>query len=46
MRSVLITGASGGGFTVTAAPAETDPDANYVTRSATATKFLAGTEAA
>lgn len=44
--AATITGASGGGFTVTAAPAETDPDANYVTRSATATKFLAGTEAA
>lgn len=40
-----ITAASGGGFTVTAAPAETDPDANYITRAATATKFLAGTEA-
>ena len=41
-----ITAASGGGFTVTASPAETDPDANYVTRAATATKFLTGTEAA
>jgi len=40
-----ITAASGGGFTVTAAPAETDPDANYITRAATATKFLTGTEA-
>ena len=41
-----ITAASGGGFTVTAAPAETDPDANYITRAATATKYLTGTEAA
>ena len=41
-----ITAASGGGFTVTASPAETDPDANYVTRAATATKYLTGTEAA
>lgn len=39
-----ITAATGGGFTVTASPAETHPDANYVTRTATATKFLAGTE--
>ena len=41
-----ITAASAGGFTVTASPAETDPDANYITRAATATKFLTGTEAA
>lgn len=41
-----ITAASAGGFTVTASPAETDPDANYITRAATATKFLIGTEAA
>lgn len=40
-----ITAAPGGGFIVTAVPAETDPDANYITRAATATKFLAGTEA-
>lgn len=40
-----ITAADAGGFTVTAVPAETDPDANYITRAATATKFLAGTEA-
>lgn len=40
-----ITAASGGGFTVTALPAENDPDANYITRTATATKFLTGTEA-
>jgi len=39
-----ITAAAAGGFTVTAAPAESDPDANYITRTATATKFLAGTE--
>lgn len=39
-----ITAATAGGFTVTAAPAESDPDANYITRTATATKFMAGTE--
>lgn len=39
-----ITAATAGGFTVTAAPAESDPDANYITRTATATKFLTGTE--
>ena len=42
----MITAASAGGFTVTASPAETDPDANYITRAATATKYLIGTEAA
>ena len=41
-----ITAALAGGFTVTASPAETDPDANYITRAATATKYLIGTEAA
>ena len=41
-----ITAATNGGFTVTASPAETNPDANYITRAATATKYLAGTEAA
>ncbi|MBR4353773.1 MAG: hypothetical protein IKP97_00550 [Kiritimatiellae bacterium] len=41
-----ITAAQAGGFTVTASPAETDPDANYITRAATATKYLTGTEAA
>ena len=41
-----ITAASGGGFTVTASPTETNPDANYITRAATATKYLTGTEAA
>lgn len=40
-----ITAESAGGFTVTASPAETDPDANYITRAATATKYLVGTEA-
>jgi len=41
-----ITAAGEGGFTVTSSPAETDPDANYITRAATATKYLIGTEAA
>ena len=41
----VVSAAADGGFTVTAAPAETDPDAGYVTRTATATKFLTGTEA-
>ena len=41
-----ITAAQAGGFTVTASPAETAPDANYITRAATATKYLTGTEAA
>ncbi len=40
-----ITAAQAGGFTITAAEAESDPDAGYVTRTATATKFLTGTEA-
>ena len=44
--SGTITAAANGGFTVTASPAETNPDANYITRAATATKYLAGTEAA
>ena len=43
--TATITAATNGGFTVTAAPAESDPDAGYITRTATATKFLAGTEA-
>lgn len=42
--AATITAASNGGFTVTASPAETAPDANYVTRAATATKFLTGEE--
>ena len=41
-----ITAATNGGFTVTAVPAENDPDANYITRSATATKFIDGEEQA
>lgn len=40
-----ITAAQAGGFTVTAVPNENDQDANYITRAATATKFLTGTEA-
>lgn len=40
-----ITAATNGGFTVTASPAESAPDANYITRAATATKYLTGTEA-
>ena len=43
--AAAITAATSGGFTVTAATAETDPDANYQTKTATATKFLTGTEA-
>lgn len=43
--STNITASSSGGFEVTAAPAESDPDANYVTKTATATKFMIGTEA-
>lgn len=39
-----ITAASGGGFTVTASPAETNPDAGYITIAATATKYITGTE--
>ena len=42
--NATITASQSGGFTVTAAPAESDPDANYITRTATATKFLSGTE--
>ena len=40
-----ITAASAGGFTVTATPAESNPDAGYQTKAATATKFLVGTDA-
>lgn len=40
-----VTASDSGGFTVTASPAETDPDAGYITRAATATKYLIGTEA-
>lgn len=39
-----ITAASGGGFTVTTVPATSNPDAGYITRTATASKFLTGTE--
>lgn len=35
---------AGTGFTITAAEAESDPDAGYQTKTATATKFLTGTE--
>lgn len=42
--SASITAASGGTFTVTAVQADTNPDAAYVTHTATATKFLTGTE--
>lgn len=42
--AATITAAQAGGFTVTAAPAENDPDANYQTKTATATKFLTGAE--
>lgn len=41
-----ITAAKDGGFTVTTAPSESDGDAAYITRAATATKYLIGTEAA
>lgn len=41
-----ITASTDGGFTVTAVPTENDPDANYQTKAATATKFLTGEEAA
>lgn len=43
--NATITAATNGGFTVTASPAETAPDATYITRAATATKYLTGTEA-
>lgn len=33
-------------FTITSSEAETNPDAGYITKTATATKFLTGTEAA
>ena len=41
-----ITASSTGGFTVSAVPAESAQDATYISRTATATKFLTGTEAA
>lgn len=40
-----ITARTSSGFTVTNVPAENDPDAGYITRTATATKFLTGDEA-
>lgn len=40
-----ITAATSSGYTITAATSENDPDAGYQTKAATATKFLAGTEA-
>lgn len=40
-----ITASAGGGFTITAAQAESAPDASYVQLTATASKFLTGTEA-
>ena len=40
-----ITAATGGGFAITSAATTDNPDADYVTHTATATKFLAGTEA-
>ena len=40
-----ITAATAGGFTLTTVPSEDAPDAGYITRSATATKFLTGEEA-
>jgi len=44
--AATITAATGGGFTITTAAATSNPDADYVTHTATATKYLAGTEAA
>lgn len=40
-----ITLASNGGFSFQSAPSASSPDAGYVTRSATAVKYLAGTDA-
>ena len=40
-----ITVTADGGFTITAAEAKSAPDASYVTRTATATKYMTGTEA-
>lgn len=40
-----ITASTSGGFTITAAAAKSAPDAGYIQLTATATKFLAGTEA-
>ena len=40
-----ITPAQDGGFTITSVPASSNPDSNYITRTATLTKFIDGTEA-
>ena len=45
MVNGTVTARENGGFTVIAAPAATDSDTGYITRTATATKFLIGTEA-
>lgn len=41
-----ITASTSGGFTITAPTATNNPDEGYITRTATATKFVVGTEAA
>ena len=43
--AATITAATSGGFTITSAASTSNPDADYVTHTATATKYLAGTEA-
>ena len=42
--AATITAASGSGYAITAATAESNPDAGYQTKTATATKFIAGSE--
>ena len=42
--AATITAAANTDFTITAATAETNPDANYQTKAATATKFLTGSD--
>ena len=42
--NAAIAAAQNGGFTITAVSAESDPDAGYITRTATATKYITGTE--
>jgi hypothetical protein len=44
--AATITAATAGGFTITTAESTSNPDADYVTHTATATKYLTGTEAA
>lgn len=44
--AATITAAAGGAFTITTAESTSNPDADYVTHTATATKYLTGTEAA